>query len=258
MTDNAHLSELDFEHHRRRYAALTSGQNAEEVVYFNRQAQQLHSLVVQDSLDNIYATAAALGSVLTNKDAIYFLRHGVGRRLGLLRTSYRSLVATIHPDRSTPLSLDDVGLITRDLNVIYINLVGTMDNYAWCLLNEKDPSQSKQINPMKVGLFSAALSKDVNLSILVPIQSDFDEWHRDLKTRRDPSAHRIPLAVPPAMLTLKEHAEYAALESQIGAAAQAKDFDRAEQLRVQQERLGTLLPHFGKLGRELQRLHLFL
>jgi len=36
----------------------------------------------------------------------------------------------------------------------------------------------------------------------------FKEWNRELSTRRDPAAHRIPLSVPPAFIDADTKDEY--------------------------------------------------
>ena len=71
--------------------------------------------------------------------------------------------------------------------------------------------------------------------------SGFSAWHTDLKNRRDPAAHRIPLYVPPACLNPAEQERYAALERQIFAAKteQCKDV-----LNAQQRKIGTFVPCF--------------
>jgi hypothetical protein len=54
----------------------------------------------------------------------------VGRRLRMILVAYRSVFDTIAPDRKEPLPLNEMAAVSRDLNIIYINICGALDNYA--------------------------------------------------------------------------------------------------------------------------------
>src|SRR6266446_915961 len=194
------MDQLDFEYHRREYQALVGSEKLEADAYFLAQAQYVHSLVVHDALRDAQVSAVTIAPMLVNEQARYFINYGVGRRLRMIWVSYRGLLALVQTDRKEPLSLDDVGAISRDLNVIYINIRGVLDNLAWCLLHEVASDQIRNLDPVKVGLFSPALMNDSNLISLKVRLEEFSTWHRELKCRRDPAAHRIPLSVPPAIL----------------------------------------------------------
>ena len=67
----------------------------------------------------------------------------------------------------------------------------------------------------------------------------YRDWHRELKARRDPAAHRIPLTVPPAIFAPDQFDQYETLEGEIQEAVGSHDFARADRLRAEQCNIGT-------------------
>jgi hypothetical protein len=66
----------------------------------------------------------------------------------------------------------------------------------------------------------------------------------DLKSSRDPSAHRIPLYVPPAALTAEQITRHEQIWQERSDAIRKGEFERAEKLAKEQSMLGTFTPHF--------------
>lgn len=238
------MDQLDFEYHRQQHEALAGTGNVETTAYFLCEALYIHSLVVLDALRDLQSTAATIAPTLSNQDARFFIRHGPGRRLGMIWVSYRYIVEHIATDRTEPLPQDEVATISRDLNVIYINIPGVLDNYAWCLFHQVATDKTKKLPRVKVGLFSSAFMDDPNLASLRPLLDEFGKWHKELKTRRDPAVHRIPLYVPPAALNPEEEDRYRELEDQIADAFNNQDFEQVDELSAQQGRIGTFKSYF--------------
>lgn len=238
------MDQLDFEYHRQESEALVGTGNVEATAYFMREALYIHSLVVHEALRDAQLAAVTIASTLSNEEAKYFIIYGAGRRLGMMWVSFRDILSLIAIDRREPLPLDDVITISRDLNVIYINIPGVLDNYAWCLLHQVATDETKKLPPAKVGLFSSVFMDDTNLASLSLLLDEFGEWHKELKTRRDPSAHRIPLSVSPAFLNAEEVDRYRELDGQIAEAFKSRNFEQVDQLRAQQGRIGTFKSYF--------------
>lgn len=238
------MDQLDFEFHRRQYEVLAGTENAEATAYFMCEALDIHSLLVRDALRSVQYTAATIAPTLSNEEAKFFMLHGPGRRLGMIWVSYSNILDHIATDRIEPLPQDDVATISRDLNVIYINIPGVLDNYAWCLLHQVATDKTKKLPPVKVGLFSRDFMDDSNLTSLRPLLEEFGNWHKELKTRRDPAVHRIPLYVPPAVLNPEELDRYRELEDQIADAFNNQDFEQVEELNDQQGKIGTFMSCF--------------
>jgi hypothetical protein len=136
---------------------------------------------------------------MQEREAGYYLRFGVARRLLMISHAYGDLIGTAPVERKTPLSGDEARNIEQDLNTIYVNLRGTMDNLCLALLHEHGPKPLK-VKPAKRGLFLPCIKDDQRFASLLPLLGSHDLWERDFSKRRDPAAHRIPLTVPPSFL----------------------------------------------------------
>lgn len=238
------MDELDFEFHRKKYEALAGTESAAATAYFMCTALDIHSLLVRDTLRSVQYTAAIIAPTLSNEEARFFMLYGPGRRLGMIWVSYTDILDHIAADRKEPLSHDEVATVSRGLNVIYINIPGVLDNYAWCLLHQVATDKTKKLPAVKVGLFSSEFMDDPNLDLLRPLLDEFSKWHKELKTRRDPAVHRIPLYVPPAALNPKEEDQYRELEDQIADAFNNQNFEQVDELTAQQGRIGTFMSCF--------------
>src|SRR5262249_25094717 len=128
------------------------------------------------------------------------MKYGAGRRLSMIFYAYREITLTVPPDRERPLSHDEQINLSRDINIIYMNIRGTLDNFAWCFLYEKEANAAISLPRMYVDLFA---NKFRELPSFVEIEQEIsvhDTWNREVKTRRDPAAHRIPLYIPPSVI----------------------------------------------------------
>ena len=84
----------------------------------------------------------------------------------------------------------------------------------------------------------------------------FAEWNRDLSSRRDPAAHRIPLSIPPAIIDAETRVEYERLSAEYSKASNdalktpghGKDaimkFETAAALYDKLQRVGKFFPVF--------------
>ena len=196
------LEELDIDYHLPEYVTHIAAVNKKTAMYFTHQAQQTHSLVVKNALNNAQTSAVMIAQNLSEQARPYIL-YGAARRLGMMRVSYCDILRCIATDRIEPLASDEAATVERDLNIIYINIRGVLDNYAWCLLHQTTTDKTRKLAPTKVGLFSKEFTADANLVDLRPKLCGFSAWHTELKGRRDPAAHRIPLSVPPCLLNQK-------------------------------------------------------
>src|SRR5579862_4549323 len=139
-----------------------------------------------------------LASSARSEGARYYLQFGATRRLEMIWYAYRNLVSMAPPDRSEPLESEEARQLMVDINVIYLNLRGILDNLAWALLSEFAPERLLSLKPTQIGLFLPSIKREKAFSKLTDLIDLHDSWDRDVKERRDPAAHRIPLALPPA------------------------------------------------------------
>lgn len=242
------MEELFIEPHLERYKRMfghtaETPTSAKNLSYLTEQAHHAHALAVQDHLLKL-STRVALETTTfgSNRDALIYLRYGAGRRLLDMLEVYRSIIHIAHEGRTTALGNEEQQQFSRDLNTLYINLRGTLDNLAFCLLYECQPNL--KIRDMDKSLFSLNFRKAfTDFPAIAPAIQRHDDWNRDFKKRRDPAAHRIPLYLPSQMseAEVERAAELFAEQSKKIRTGEVKEanrlFDRAM-------RLGSFLAAF--------------
>ena len=225
---------------RRMYFGSASGQLLDPDAVVNLHTS--HTLYTSTDLVDLLLSLSS-AEVHTN-ETVKFLRFGAARRLTMVRHAYLALVSTASPKRTNPLAEEEVADLTRDINVIYFNIVGILDNLAWALLYEKAPGIASTVKPQEIGLFRNCVTKQPIFVALRPLLNLHSEWQKSVKTKRDPVAHRIPLSVPPAVLTPEEEEEYKRRWSKWEQHAANLELDEAEGALDSLNGLGKFVPHF--------------
>jgi hypothetical protein len=246
MAFNAHgFADVDYESYHRQFAApfFTEG-NHENDDFFRKEAQQNHVYGVTNALDELIIDAALLTSLPLSAGAANHLRYGVLRRLRMISTSFRRFQALVPPNRTVPLRLDQSDDVSRYLNSIYIDLLGLMDNYAWTITHQFGSAASLAAGRMQIGLFKATLAKDPALSGVIKEIRVFSAWEKEVKERRNPAAHRMPLYVPSASFTTDDTIKYERLGNLASSALREAQLERYNELNAAQWRLGTFLSKF--------------
>lgn len=236
---------LEFEDHLRNYELFIRGVNSENDRYFTAKAQKMHALVVSDALRDVFLASVSVSAELSSNEAVFFLQFGVARRLRMMWDAYRWIIFNISPNRKQPLSQELVNGATRDLNILYINIRGIIDNFAWALLHERGSSETKTKKGTAVNLFWNKFNSDPNFGSLKPEIDRLSDWFSEIKKKRDPAAHRIPLCVPPAILNPEQAEQYHEIyNAYVDATNQLRIEDAEEYLKVL-ERVGDFMPGFG-------------
>jgi hypothetical protein len=250
--------QLDYQQHLefyRRLGHLTG--DAQRDAFWHRKAEETHCLYICNAILDVHIGAVALAQSIVDQEANLQLRFGVSRRTKFIWLSLRRLFQSLSPERTEPLIQDDVEQAAQDLNVIYINIRGTLDNFAWCLRALFGHEETRRLPPAQVHLFNKKFLKDTNFNEVALLVDAFQEWNSELKERRDPAAHRIPLSVPPAILDAlaqQQYAEISAEHAQLlnatAAAVRANPegalayFEKLDLLHDRLQRLGTFVPLF--------------
>ena len=240
------FQEVEYERSYRQFAApfLIEG-NAANNLFFIHEAQQNHIYGVNNALLELTGDALTLLSrIAFTAEASHFCRFGVMRRLRMIDSSFKSFQSIVPPNRTVPLSQEQSDRVCRDLNAIYIDLLGLLDNYAWVAVHQLGSEATKTAKPLSIGLFKQAFAADPALKPIADALQPFSGWEKDVKTRRNPAAHRMPLYVPPAALTPEDIVEYERFEALISEALHAQEFDKLDALREGRRRVGTLVPKF--------------
>ncbi len=199
------LDDLRFATHLgyyKRHGFLT-GEDIKDA-YWHQQAHEMHYFNVVDPLLDLQGQILELQYEIKNQDAKNHLLYGAIKRTRIIWSAYREIFAIAPPDRKSPLKKNETFDLDRALNDIYIHSIGLLDNFAWGILYALHPEKSDVIHPANVGLFSKEYLKLPNLCGLSEVVSFFKDWERGLKLRRNSGAHRIPLSVPPSIVTEEE------------------------------------------------------
>jgi hypothetical protein len=147
-----------------------------------------------------------------------------------------------------PMRNDELTHLNMCLNSYYVNLRGALDNLAWAALyrfglrpeiDEADRSTQRFCTfGGKAFRKSLAVAKPFTETLVEGIQS----WLKDLATFRDPAAHRLPLAMAPALLSHEEGEKYKGLVEGAMAAASTLNFDTYDKLMGDANALGKFTP----------------
>lgn len=244
------MDDLDFEKHLAFFQRCHHGKEMpieDTYPFVVRSAQETHALVVMDKFRDTLFDISNLSYDVKYRESMTYLRFGAGRRFLMMWEAYRSIVNIIPPDREDPLELGETGELNRDLNVIYMNVRGVLDNLAWAALFEFDNKNAEELNKNNkkaVGIFQPCILKNnIFLSIRSEI-ADHKDWSKEVKDRRDPVAHRIPLAVPPSFLSGDEKDAFTSLQDKYYTASGNLDFERANNLMKRLNEFGTFVPVF--------------
>ena len=216
------------------YPEKTVASLASEMVEMRRNKERL-LLDLLHLAENLQVPSAAV-----------FLREGVLRRLGTIHRCAENIFDTYPPDRQELLNqaeLSDVGIY---LQSFLINTYGVLDNLAWvCALNGNFPDPDNYRNRLQIGLFKEAMRPYLPETLLAYLdQGPSKTWFEDYaKKYRDSTAHRIPPYIPPSGVTTADIERLKQLQEEASAALRSHDFERHEQLRDEERRVGSLLPY---------------
>ena len=240
------FQQVEYDGHHRQFAApfLIEG-NADNNRYFIHEAQQNHIYSINDALLELLSDALALLSALRfTRKAEHLFRYGVMRRLRMIDLSFKSFQSVVPPNRTVPLSQKQSDRVCRDLNAIYIDILGLLDNYAWVMVHQAGSVAIQAARPLAISLFKLPFTGDLALKATADILHVFSAWEKEVKTRRNPAAHRMPLYVPSAALTPADMIEFERYEDLISKALHAQEFETMATLRQKRDRIGSFLPKF--------------
>lgn len=189
--DEFRLHEVEFSVHvAEAEKVFFRGGSAETDRYFDNQARENHIYCVNNALNQLLEDAAVLIELGGfTRTAEYFMRFGVLRRIRMIIAAFRNLQNVVMPDRTVPLTIKQSDEVCRDLNGIYINILGLLDNYAWTIVHQVGSAEVQASKPMSVSLFKPSFAADAALSGVANQFAPFSVWETDVKKRRNPAAH---------------------------------------------------------------------
>jgi hypothetical protein len=168
------------------------------------------------------------------------LCQGAARRLGVMGRAIRTMFTLFPPDTDRPLPMESIHDVQINLHAFVINLFGVFENFAWAFVHRHNllPTIGKPVN---VSMFKDATRQHLPLAVADYLLSDaMTRWHTEyLKNYRDALAHRIPLYIPPKVLTKEESERFNALETEKCGLAGRADCDRINAISAEQEAIGS-------------------
>jgi hypothetical protein len=178
-------------------------------------SREVQALGVRDRAVTSLGRAIQIAGRLTSDKAREHMKHELARRLQILHLGLAAIVAVAYPRRKQPLSDAEQLDLTLHLNSFYPHIRGCLDNLAWCLVHEfqlfgPEPQEDNVAVASKVNLFGKSFLKELR-SVAPDLAASVERhanWHDDLKSIRDPVAHRIPIYAVPAVLSAEEAERY--------------------------------------------------
>lgn len=175
-----------------------------------------------------------------------FAFHGFSRRLGSMARAVDLVYEKLPPELDEIPQRDTVVDATLAIQAFVMNAFGCLDNLAWIWVCEKPVTDGngKELTALKVGL--GPKSKEVRASFSKEFSAYLDKrqgWvDGHLKGFRDSLAHRIPLYIPPFIVTPETVDIYNGLERDSIDALRRRDFEGYDKLQAEQKALGVWRP----------------
>ena len=243
--ENDQIDDLNFEVALKIFRPhFSGGTNLDNDAYFLSEAHDYFALMITDKLKDEFSLATPVGQHLLVQEAENYWRYGACRRLIAIWHAFRELTSVVPAVRHEPLSEDESVVVARNLNAIYVDLRGTLDNYAFSLLHSVIPNEVADLNKSEIGLFEKVMRRNAAFEALSCDLSNSKAWYSELKSKRDPVAHRIPLYVPTVITDSKDAERYESLAREHWAAILDLDFESAEAAFAELESIGRVAPVF--------------
>ncbi len=172
-----------------------------------------------------------------------YATHGFGRRLGTLVRAIDQVYEILPPEREDIPERDEVVDATIAIHSFVLNTFGCLDNLAWIWVYEKEikGKDGKELEPKSIGLGSKFVRRSFSNEFRAYLDSR-QQWNDNLKNFRDSLAHRIPLYIPPYVVTPATVDEFNRLEDALGEAARRADLPEYERIEFEQKKLGRFRP----------------
>lgn len=210
------------------------------------------ALGVRDRVVTVLGRAMQAAGGLKSDRAREHMMHGLARRLRILHLGLAAIVAVAYPRRKEPLSDAEQLDVTLHLNSFYLHIRASLDNLAWCLVHELQLFGAKareEAVASKVNLFGEPFLQRLTSAApdLAASVRRHAHWQRDLKTIRDPVAHRIPIYAVPAVLSAEEAERYRTAYQRAEEARAVGDLDLAGRVFEELNDIGDYVPYFAQL-----------
>ena len=174
-----------------------------------------------------------------------YAHQGFCRRLDELARAVDFVFDLLPPGLDEIRDKDNVVAATMLIQSFVLNASGCLDNLAWIWVYETDlkSPQGAEIDPKWVGLGESYthLRKSFSRPFRKHLRSR-RKWFHHLAEFRDSAAHRIPLYIPPYIISETHAPRYNELGNECIEAMRQGDYEKYDKLRAEQKKLGRFLP----------------
>lgn len=174
-----------------------------------------------------------------------YARHGFCRRIQIMAHCIEGVFARLPPNRDELPAEESVRDATVYLQAFVFNTFGSMDNLAHIWVSEKEVTRAngKALSRMEIGFGN----KYVSVMESLPVEFrqhlvDNEAWLEYLADFRHALSHRIPLYIPPSLVTDDKVEEYRKMDAEIHEAIRRQEFAEVEKLEEAQHKLISFLP----------------
>ena len=172
-------------------------------------------------------------------------QHGFSRRLKTLARCIENTFEILPLDQVDLPTSEELSDVNINLQAFIFNVFGCVDNLAWIWVCEKNFTRNdgSPIPNERVGLRkkNTLVRKSFSPEFLGYLDG-LDEWFNHLENYRHALAHRIPLYVPPYMITKDKKAASRNFEDRKTDALKRLAFEDYDRLSAEQEALGVFIP----------------
>ena len=174
-----------------------------------------------------------------------YARHGFCRRIQIMVHCIEGVFEKLPPNRDEVPEEDAVRDATVYLQAFVFNTYGSMDNLAHIWVSEKDVKRAngKALSPMDIGFgkrygrVTDSLPEEFRQYLV-----DIESWLEYLADFRHALSHRIPLYIPPSLVTDDNVEEYRRMDAEIHDAIRRREFAEVEAMEDAQNKLISFLP----------------
>lgn len=186
-----------------------------------------------------------LTNCLKEEKAKEYLFHGAARRLRVIQRCIENIFTIFPLKREKLLDRNELDDVMINLHAFLINIFGLLDNLAWSVIHEK--RLADKIHKEKVSLFKKETKKKFSSEFRKYLDSGrIKTWYNNyLINYRDALSHRIPLYVPPKMLTPAQNEKIQQMEKEFFTTLKSVDTStKVLQLLGEMDNVGSVAPYF--------------
>jgi hypothetical protein len=172
-----------------------------------------------------------------------FAHHGFLRRVNAMERCITNVFTRLPPEQGETPTEDERHDIELFVQAFVFHVFGAADNLAWIWVKENDVqgANGRALGNRAIGIRSEAVFESLpqNIQEIISVRAD---WFDYLESFRHSLAHRIPLYIPPYVVTQANESEYNKISERIAEAERRLDFEERAQLITEQRRLTDFRP----------------